>query len=170
MKHIIDFMYTSIYQFPGGTFIPLTGYCNHTTFALLHGPGKGALIFKRKCPCAGKSLAASHLLMHVHVYTVADYFDMSDLKIYARQGVEDVLHVYWQDKDLDLAGALEEAFTATPGDDAGIRDVLVNAMKEHPGLVVDEGDVEDWMEEHPEVRERVNWDDYMKPYGRGGKR
>jgi hypothetical protein len=107
--------------------------------------------------------------MHVHVYTVADYFDMADLKTYARQGVVDVLHVYWQYKGLDLADALEEAFMSTPDDDVGIRDVLVNAMKEHPGLVVDEGDVEDWLEDHPEVRERVNWDDYMKPYGRGEK-
>jgi hypothetical protein len=83
--------------------------------------------------------------------------------------VVDVLHVYWQYKGLDLADALEEAFTSTPDDDTGIRDVLVDAMKEHPGLVVDEGDVEDWLEEHPEVRERVNWDDYMKPLKRGGE-
>ena len=169
MKHVLDFMYTSTYQFPEGTPIPSTDYCNHSTFALLHGPDKSPQIFKRKCPCAGKSLSASHLLLHVHVYTVADYFDMDDLKIYARQGVVDVLHVYWQYKGLDLADALEEAFTSTPDDDTGIRDVLVDAMKEHPGLVVDEGDVEDWLEEHPEVRERVNWDDYMKPLKRGEK-
>jgi hypothetical protein len=105
----------------------------------------------------------------VHVYTVADYFDMDDLKIYARQGVADILHVYWQYKGLDLADALEEAFTSTPDEDTGIRDVLVDAMKDHPGLVVDEGDVEDWLEEHPEVRERVHWDDYMKPLKRGGE-
>ncbi|CAN9468359.1 unnamed protein product [Alternaria alternata] len=169
MKHVLDFMYTSTYQFPEGTPIPSTDYCNHSTFALLHGPDKSPQIFKRKCPCAGKSLSASHLLLHVHVYTVADYFDMDDLKIHARQGVVDVLHVYWQYKGLDLADALEEAFTSTPDDDTGIRDVLVDAMKEHPGLVVDEGDVEDWLEEHPEVRERVNWDDYMKPLKRGEK-
>ncbi|KAG9185984.1 hypothetical protein G6011_02540 [Alternaria panax] len=162
MKHILDFMYTSTYQFPNATTISSSDYCNHSTFALLNGPNKGSLIFMRKCPCAGKSLSASHLLLHVHVYTVADYFDMEDLKKYARKGVVDVLHVYWQYKGLKLADALEEAFTSTPDDDTGIRDLLVDAMVEHPGLVVDEGDVEDWLEEHPEVRDRVNWDDYPK--------
>ncbi|KAI4945221.1 hypothetical protein J4E91_008200 [Alternaria rosae] len=158
MKHILDYMYTSIYQFPGGETVHPTDYCSHSTYALLHGPPFARQIFKRKCPCAGKTLSASHLLLHVRIYTVADYFDMHDLKTFARQGVIDVLHVYWQYEGLDLADALEEAFTSTPDDDKGIRDVLVDAMKMHPGLVVDEGDVEEWLEDHPEVQARVNWD------------
>jgi hypothetical protein len=158
MKHILDYMYTSRYQLPKGLLVSPTDYCNHSTFALLHGPPKGAQIFKRKCPCAGKMLSAPHLPLHVRIYTVADYFDMHELKAFARQGVVDVLHVYWQYEGLDLADALEEAFTATPEEDKGIRDVLVEALKMHPGLVVDEGDVEEWLEEHPEVKERVNWE------------
>ncbi|KAI4659443.1 uncharacterized protein J4E78_005871 [Alternaria triticimaculans] len=158
MKHILDYMYTSTYQFPGGETVHPTAYCNHSTYALLHGPPTAPQIFKRKCPCAGKMLSASHLLKHVRIYTVADYFDMHDLKAFARQGVIDVLHVYWQYEGLDLADALEEAFTSTLDDDKGIRDVLVDAMKMHPGLVVDEGDVEEWLEDHPEVKARVNWD------------
>ena len=158
MKHILDYMYTSTYQFPGGETVHHTAYCNHSTYALLHGPPTAPQIFKRKCPCAGKTLSASHLLLHVRIYTVADYFDMLDLKAFARQGVIDVLHVYWQYEGLDLADALEEAFTSTLDDDKGIRDVLVDAMKIHPGLVVDEGDVEEWLEDHPEVKARVNWD------------
>lgn len=83
---------------------------------------------------------------------------MQRLKTYAQKGVEDVLHVYWQSENLELADALEEAFTATPDDDSGIRDVLVGALKEHPGLVVDEGEVRAWLDENPTVSNWVNWD------------
>jgi hypothetical protein len=158
MKHILDFMYTSQYTLPGGTAVSTDGWCNHTTVALIEGPDQSAHIFKRKCSCSGKVLCPSHLLLHVRIYTVADYFDMNDLKTYARRGTMDVLHVYWNYEELELADALEEAFTATPDDDAGIRDVLVDLLKEHPGLSVDDGEVQGWLEEHLEVWERVNWD------------
>ena len=158
MKNILDYMYKGEYALPDGIQIPKADYCSHSRFALMEGPLSSPKIFRRKCPCAGKSLAPAHLLMHVRIYTVADYLGMSDLKSYAQQGVVDVLHVYWQSKDLELMDALEEAFTATPDDDRGMRDVLVNALKEHPGLVVDRGNVREWLDENPDVDESVNWD------------
>jgi hypothetical protein len=85
-RGISDFMYTEQYTLPGGTAIPTNGWCCHTNVALLEGPDKGPQIFKRKCSCSGKVLCPSHLLPHVRIYTVADYFDMNDLKTYARQG------------------------------------------------------------------------------------
>jgi hypothetical protein len=158
MKHILEFMYTKQYTLPGGTAVLIDSWCNHSNVALIEGPDKGPQIFKRKCSCSGKVLSPSHLLLHVRIYTVADYFNMNDMKTYVRQGMTDVLHVYWKYPELELANALEEAFTATPDEDAGIRDVLVGLLKEHPGLSVDEGEVQVWLEEHPEVQERVNWD------------
>jgi hypothetical protein len=159
MKHILDFMYTNQYTLSGGTAVSTDGWCNHANVALLEGPDKGPQIFKRKCVCSGKTLCPSHLLLHVRIYTVADYFDMNNLKTYARQGMTNVLHVYWKcPEELELANALEEAFTATPDEDAGIRDVLIGLLKAHPGLSVDEGEVQMWLEEHPEVYEKVNWD------------
>lgn len=157
MKHILDYMYVGAYTLADGIRIPATDYCSHSRFALLEGPASSPKIFRRKCPCAGKWLAPAHLLMHVRIYTVADYLGMSDLKLYAQQGVVDVLHVYWQNEDVGLADALEEAFTATPDDDRGMRDVFIDALKEHPGLVVDRGDVREWLDEHPDVDESVNW-------------
>ncbi|XP_014559606.1 hypothetical protein COCVIDRAFT_24074 [Bipolaris victoriae FI3] len=157
MKQVLDYMYTGMYALPYGITIPATDYCKHSSLALLEGPVSSPKIFKRKCPCAGKCLAPAHLLMHVRIYTVADYLDMFDLKSYAQQGVEDVLHVYWQDESLELADALEEAFTATPDDDRGMRDVMVTALKEHPGLAVDVGDVRAWLDANPDVDESVNW-------------
>ena len=89
---------------------------------------------------------------------MADYFDMFGLKEYARQGVLDVLHVYWQDQRLRLADVLDETFTATPDGDVGVRDVLIEVLKEHPGLVVDGGEVRRWLDENPTVNGRVHWD------------
>ncbi|EFQ86143.1 hypothetical protein CFE70_000648 [Pyrenophora teres f. teres 0-1] len=160
MKNTLDYMYTSTYKLHGGSIVPSTEYCGHSTFALLHGPTKGPQIFKRKCPCAGKTLDPGHLLQHVRIYTLADYLDMDKLKVFARQGVVDVLHVYWLCETLELVDALEEAFTATPDDDKGLRDVFVGALKEHPGLVVDEeGEVAVWLSKHPEVEDRVHCDE-----------
>ena len=155
MKHVLDFMYSAPYSLRGGTVVPTVGYCNHTTAALRDGPAKGPAIFKRQCPCRGKILCPSHLTSHIRIYAIADYFGMTDLKTYARQGTLDVLHVYWDTKELELAGALEEAFTSTPEDDRGIKDVLVDILKEHPGLWMDEGAVKDWLDDNPNVRERV---------------
>lgn len=97
-------------------------------------------------------------MSHIRIYTIADYFGMSDLKTYCRQGTQDVLHVYWDDEELDLADALEEAFISTPEGDCGIRSVLVDTLKDHPGLWVNEGDVQDWLDDNPKVREEVDPD------------
>ncbi|EDU41561.1 BTB POZ domain protein [Pyrenophora tritici-repentis] len=167
MKHILDYMYTSTYKLHGGAIIPSTDYCGHSTYALLHGPKKGAQIFKHKCPCAGKTLDPGHLLQHVRIYTLADYFGMELLKVFARQGVKDVLHVYWQCETLELVDALEEAFTATPDDDKGLKDVFVSVLKEHPGLVIDEdGEVAVWLSKYPEVGDEVHWDDRPAHWGK----
>lgn len=162
MRHILEYMYTGAYALPGGIAIPKGEwyFCSHGSLALCSRGSsvRGSRIFKRACPCAGKVLAPGHLLLHVRIYTVADYFDMFGLKEYARQGVLDVLHVYWQDQRLRLADVLDETFTATPDGDVGVRDVLIEVLKEHPGLVVDGGEVRRWLDENPTVNGRVHWD------------
>ncbi|KAF1836371.1 hypothetical protein BDW02DRAFT_596485 [Decorospora gaudefroyi] len=160
ITHILSYMYTAHYTLPGGTQIPSSTYCAHRTAALLSGPRSSAQIFKRTCPSAGKVLSPSHLLLHVRIYTVADYLCMSDLKSYARQGVVDVLHVHWMEEGLLQWGlVLDKVFLETPESDRGVRDVLVGVLRDHPGLSVDEGEVRDWLEEHPEVAERVQWEE-----------
>lgn len=100
VKHILDYIHTTAYVLLRSTPIPQGSYCSHSNFALFHGPTTSANIFKRACPCVGKALARQHVLQHVRIYAVADYVDMGKLKAYARRGVEDVLHVYWQFKSL----------------------------------------------------------------------
>ncbi|KAF1848766.1 uncharacterized protein K460DRAFT_277210 [Cucurbitaria berberidis CBS 394.84] len=163
MKHVLEFMYNSEYTLPSGTVVPTTGYCNHTTAALRDGPLRGPAIFKRKCICSGKTLSPSHLMMHICIYAIADYLGMAALKTYAYQGATDVLHVYWDDEELELADALEEAFTSTPEDDRCIRDVLISTLKEHPGLWVDEGNVHEWLNDNPKELEEVE-SDWVVPW------
>ena len=158
MKHVLDFMYCNQYTLRGGTVVPTTDYCNHTTAALRDGPLRSHAIFRRECTCKGKRLCPSHLMPHVRIYAIADYLGMAALKNYARQGTLDVLHVYWDAEELELADALEEAFTNTPEDDRGIRDVLMNILREHPGFWVDEGSVQDWLDDNPEAAEKVDYD------------
>jgi hypothetical protein len=158
MKWILYFIYTGKYTLPGGTIVPSTGYCNHTLAAVRDGPPSSSRIFKVKCAAAGKSLRPSHLLPHIRIYAIADYFDMSKLKTFARQGVIDVLHVYWGDEELNWYDALEEVFSNTPDVDRGLRQVLVDVLKAHPGVWVDDGAVGFWLDDHPDVLEQVDYD------------
>lgn len=83
---------------------------------------------------------------------------MPALKEYARKATRDVLHVCWNEceGELALAEALEDAFAGTPDEDRGVRDALVETLKEHPGLWVDEGAVAEWLDGHEDVREEVD--------------
>lgn len=130
-------------------------YCNHTSFALQTGNPSAGAIFKRKCKYKDEILSPAHLLQHVEIYTLADYFRIDDLKEYALEKVKAVLHVYWLHNKLQLAEALEEAFTSTPEHDMGVRRCLTGILKEHPGLWIDEGDVNDWLNNSPLVLDEV---------------
>lgn len=156
MSYALDFMYTGEYILPGGVIVPPNDYCNHYRAAFEQNSPLRARITKRKCRYVGKTVASGYLLPHVHIYMLADYLDMADLKAFARQGVIDVLHVYWNDSGLKLRHALDLAFSGTPEQDRGLRDILVETMIIHPGLWVDDGDVRCWLEEHPEVLAEVD--------------
>ena len=158
MRHILEFMYTGHYNLPGGKTVPSNIYCNHDSAALKFGTPNGARIFKRKCPSSGMSLSPKHLLQHIRIYAIADYFGMFELKKYARAGAGYVLHTHWDEDDLDLADALEEGFYNTPEEDRGIRQMLVAMLRLHPSLWVDEGDAATWLHENPEVLEKVEYD------------
>lgn len=154
MKHLLDFIYTKNYTLRGG--LPVsTKFCTHTTLALQTSNPRTAAIFKRKCKYNGQVLSPTHFIQHVQMYTLSDYFDIAGLKEYALEGIEAVLHVYWIDDDLQLVDALEDAFTCTPDDDRGVRECLIKILSEHPGLWVDEGDVNDWLNRNPDVLEEV---------------
>lgn len=148
-------MYTGKYILPLGDSIPLTGFCNHDRASFERDLIR-ARILKRKCAAAGKVLAPAHLLPHIHIYALADYFDMEDLKGFAGQGVMDVLHVYWNDKKIKLRNALDLAFTTTPDEDLGVRQPLIDILFAHPGLWVDDGDVRSWLEDNADVFEEVD--------------
>lgn len=158
MEWILDFIYTGKYTLPGGTIVPSTGYCNHMLAAIRNGPPSASRIFKVKCAAAGKDLRPSHLLPHVRLYALADYFGMPESKAFARQGVMDVLHVYLGDEELNWADALEEVFSSTPDVDRGLRQVLIDIMKAHPGVWVDDGAVGFWLDDHSDVLEQVDCD------------
>jgi hypothetical protein len=156
MKWTLDFMYTGRYHPPGGTLVPSTGYCIHTRASIRDGPPSSPRIFKYKCAAAGKNLHPSHLLPHIRIYGMADYFHMDDLKTFARQCVIDVLHVYWG--DVEWVDALDEAFSNTPEEDRGLRQVLVDVLKAHPGVWVDDGDVGYFLDDNFDILDEVDAD------------
>ena len=89
---------------------------------------------------------------------------MDDLKGYAQKKVEQVLHVHWSDAGLDLPEALDLAFKNTVDEDRGIRKVLVDTLTAHISLWVDEGEVQDWLEDNPDVMAEVEAGEAQQPY------
>ncbi|KAF2023836.1 hypothetical protein EK21DRAFT_18394, partial [Setomelanomma holmii] len=147
METILDFMYHGYYNpklsLEGVTAVPSTGYCNHSRAAVLLGPPMSACVLKLECPCAGKRIAADHLLHHVQVYRAGDYFEMADLKQSALQEFLGVLHLHWDNEDLGWINAMEAVFTnfLDEDDDCELERALYDTLMEHPGLWVDDGDI-----------------------------
>ncbi|KAF2823006.1 hypothetical protein CC86DRAFT_75073 [Ophiobolus disseminans] len=156
MYWVLEFMYTGAYAPPDGTTVS-TEYCNHDRASYKYATASAGGILKKKCPCAGKTTSPNHLLAHIHVYSIADYFGMRTLMAFAQQKVVEVLHVHWQDDKLQLKNALEKAFSNTPEYNRGLRQVLIDVLKAHPGLWVDDGDVRSWLDAHLRVREEVDY-------------
>jgi hypothetical protein len=129
---------------------------NHNRASILVGPPASPRIFKHKCAVAGKFVHPSHLLPHVRIYAIADYMHMGDLKTFVRQCVMDVLHVYWSDEELEWVDALDEAFSNTPAEDRGLRQVLVDCLKAHPGVWVDDGDVGFFLDDNFDILDEVD--------------
>jgi hypothetical protein len=148
MKYALDFMYTYKYTIPGGEIVSSTDFCNHDHALCEPDAPMRARIFKRKCKAAGQTLAPSHLLPHIHVYALADYLGMIDLKKFARRGVCHVLHVYWKDDRIKWKTALEAAFSGTPEFDRGVRIPFIGTIQDHPGLWVDKGPISVWLAEN----------------------
>ena len=128
----------------------------HFSPLLKNAPAAAARVLKKDCPCVGEKTSPDHLLGHIRIYSLADYFCMADLKSFARQQIMIVLHVHWNDDKLPLRDALEEAFSTTPDRDRGLRDVLILLLKTHPSLWVDDGDVNTWLNDHELVLEEVD--------------
>lgn len=157
MNYTLDFMYTDKYVLPGGDIMSQNNFCNHYHAAFELSSPLRARITKRKCRYFGKPLVSWHLLPHTCVYMLADLFDMGYLKAYARQGVIDVLHVYWKDNTLKLRHALDLTFSAMLTHDRGTRDIFVDTMVIHPGLWADDCDVRHGLDEHSEVLAEVGF-------------
>lgn len=158
LKAVLNFMYFGSYTLPGGTIIPSGTYCTHRG-STNGGSSAFARILKLPCLGTGKALSPLHLQLHVRIYILADYLRMDALKDFVRARVVEVLHVFWKDMALGLAEALEDAFSNTVDGDVGLRQPLIEILKEHYSLWSEPDSVRAWLEAHPRVFEKV-WDGF----------
>lgn len=81
-------------------------------------------------PAVGK---ADQLLLHAKMYEVADKYDVIGLKKIAREKFLRAAAHYWNSER--FAPAAHYAFSTTPEEDKGLRDVVSNIVSKHMELL-----------------------------------
>jgi hypothetical protein len=76
---------------------------------------------------------ASQLLLHAKMYEIGDKYDVIGLKQLAREKFLRAAAEYWNDEQFALAA--HYAFSTTPEEDKGLRDVVNNTISMHMELL-----------------------------------
>lgn len=77
--------------------------------------------------------AAKQLLLHAKMYEIGDKYDVVGLKQLALEKFRQACLLYWNCDD--FAPAAHHAFTTTPEQDKGLRDVVSNTISQHMTLL-----------------------------------
>lgn len=92
------------------------------------------------CPHASAGVAlppadgdATQLLLHTQMYEIADKYDVSGLKEMAREKFLRACFEYWDDEH--FAPAAHYAFSTTPEDDFGLREIISHIISQHMTLL-----------------------------------
>jgi hypothetical protein len=84
------------------------------------------------------------LLLHAEMYEVADKYEVNGLKELAREKFAWACGVYWNSKHFALAA--HHAYSTTPAEDKGLREVVCKTLFEHMELL-DKPEVEEVLSE-----------------------
>lgn len=74
----------------------------------------------------------SHLLLHTRVYALAEKYDIPSLKEVARRKFEIAMACHYDSPE--FADAVEEVYCSTIDSERGLRDVVLQAFRNHPQL------------------------------------
>lgn len=80
--------------------------------------------------------APSHLVTHAKVYAIAEKYGITGLKSLARRKYASQLFDdnHWSLRTADFAESIIEAYESTVDTDRGLRDLVIQAFREHPEL------------------------------------
>ncbi|KAI4640059.1 hypothetical protein J4E93_008859 [Alternaria ventricosa] len=76
---------------------------------------------------------ATQLLLHTTIYEIADKYDVTGLKLLAKEKFSRSCEAFWDTEH--LATAAEHALTTTPDSDAGLRQALCKTLVQHIELL-----------------------------------
>lgn len=74
----------------------------------------------------------SYLLLHTHVYSLAEKYDIPSLKELAKRKFEMAMACFYDSSE--FAEAIEEVYCSTVDSDRGLRDIVLQAFRSHPAL------------------------------------
>jgi len=132
------------YEFPHTC---LTAYCSmcvcehHICSDYCYGNPCKDFVCKSCCPNAGPTYItlpppdgdAEQLLLHAKMYEIGDKYDVIGLKQLAREKFLRVCNEYWDTEY--FAPAAHYAFSTTPEEEKGLRDVISNVISQHMALL-----------------------------------
>src|SRR5436190_10693352 len=76
------------------------------------------------------------LLNNLRVYTIADKYDIKELKELARKRFSTQVQTHWN--HAKFPAVVREVYDSTVSSDHGLRDIIEKAIKEHVGSVLDD--------------------------------
>jgi hypothetical protein len=76
---------------------------------------------------------ASQMLLHARLYELGDKYDVVGLKDLAREKFYRACAVYWDSEH--FAAAAYHAFSTTPENDKGLRDIVISTILSHMALL-----------------------------------
>ncbi|GME35200.1 btb poz-like protein [Neofusicoccum parvum] len=80
--------------------------------------------------------APSHLVVHAKVYAIAEKYGITGLKSLARRKYASQLFEdsHWSTRTAEFAESIMEVYESTVDTDRGLRDLVIQAFREHPEL------------------------------------
>lgn len=80
--------------------------------------------------------APSHLVAHAKVYAIAEKYGITGLKLLARRKYAGQLFEdgHWSSQTAEFADSIIEVYESTVDTDRGLRDLVIQAFREHPEL------------------------------------
>ena len=108
----------------------------------------------------------NQIIAHVRVYSLADRFDIKDLKTMAKRKFEAAITKRWPLPS--FPAIVREIFRSTPSLDNGLRDIVISLCAQHMEDLIEERDVDNASQPStdisPQVQEGTTWRDVMDEF------
>ncbi|KAF2655628.1 hypothetical protein K491DRAFT_716060 [Lophiostoma macrostomum CBS 122681] len=99
-----------------------------------------------ECHPLDDQLPADSMLTHAKMYEIGDKYDVVGLKELAKNKFAQICRVHWNSPHFPTAA--KHAFSTTPDEDKGLRDIVRKTISNHMHLIADKPEIKEIMKEY----------------------